>query len=340
VTAQITSATGAIDVHTHIVPEMIPPYSGAGKNVPWPTVHHHRSCHAQVIISGKVFREIEESSWDVRRRDADMTAMSVTTQVLSPMPELLSYWLPLEDTVALCRHVNESVARMVASDTSRFRGLGMVPLQSPQHAVQELEHAVRVLGLDGVEIGTNVNGTPIGDALFEPFFAAAEALGAVLFVHPLRAAGRDQVLGIPGMEQVVAFPGETALAVASLITGGVLHRHPGLKLIFSHGGGGFAQVLPRLQHAWTFMPALQRATGLAPVDLARRLYFDSLVYSTTSLHYIIEQFGLSQIVVGTDYPYAILDRNPVASVRALGLAEEQTRAVLNGNARRLFGERG
>jgi aminocarboxymuconate-semialdehyde decarboxylase len=141
------------------------------------------------------------------------------------------------------------------------------------------------------------------------------------------------------MEQVVAFPGETALAVASLITGGVLHRHPGLKLIFSHGGGGFAQVLPRLQHAWTFMPALQRATGLAPVDLARRLYFDSLVYSTTSLRYIIEQFGLSQIVAGTDYPYAILDRNPVASVRALGLAEEQTRAVLNGNARRLFGER-
>jgi aminocarboxymuconate-semialdehyde decarboxylase len=328
--------SGAIDVHTHVVPAAIPPYAGGGRDVPWPAIHHHRPCCAQVVIAGKVFREIEDSSWSAERRCRDMTEMDITVQVLSPMPELLSYWISPDDAVTLGRHVNGEIAAIVASDPRRFRGLGMVPLQSPELAVRELDHAMAVLELDGAEIGTNVDGRPIGDPFFEPFFAAAEAAGAVIFVHPLRAAGRDQVIGPPGMEQVIAFPCETALAIASLMTSGMLARHPRLKLIFSHGGGAFAQILPRLQHAWTFMPALRDATGAAPVELARRLFFDSLVYSPIALRFLVEQFGASQIVVGTDYPYIILDRTPIKSIDALGMDDENRTAILNGNAASLF----
>ena len=327
---------GSIDLHTHVVPAAIPPYAGGGRDVPWPSIHHHRSCCAQVLIAGKVFREIEDSSWDGERRSRDMTQMGIGTQVLSPMPELLSYWMAPGDTVELGRHVSGEIAALVASAPQRFRGLGMVPLQSPELAARELEYVMNVLGLDGVEIGTNVEGRPIGHAFFEPFFAAAEAAGAVIFVHPLRAAGRDQVIGPPGMEQVIAFPCETALAIASLMTGGILARYPRLKLIFSHGGGAFAQVLPRLQHAWSFMPPLREATGAPPVELARRLFFDSLVYSPVALRFLVDQFGASQIVIGTDYPYLILDKTPIGSIEALGLAREQFEAVLSGNAARLF----
>ena len=138
------------------------------------------------------------------------------------------------------------------------------------------------------------------------------------------------------MEQVIAFPCETALAIASLMTGGILARYPRLKLIFSHGGGAFAQVLPRLQHAWSFMPQLREATGAPPVELARRLFFDSLVYSPVALRFLVDQFGASQIVIGTDYPYLILDKTPIGSIDALGLPREQFEAVLSGNAARLF----
>jgi aminocarboxymuconate-semialdehyde decarboxylase len=329
-------SSAAIDVHTHVVPASIPAYGGTGIGVPWPSIHHHRSCCAQVLVSGKVFREIEDSSWSVERRSREMTDMDITTQVLSPMPELLSYWFSPADATLLGRHVNGEIAGMVAAEPQRFRGLGMVPLQSPDAAVRELDHIMSVLKLDGVEIGTNVDGRPLGHPFFEPFFSAAEAAGAVIFVHPLRAAGRDQVVGPPGMEQVIAFPCETALAIASLITGGTLHRHPRLKLIFSHGGGAFAQVLPRLQHAWTFMPALRDATGTEPVELARRLFFDSLVYSPVSLRYLVEQFGASQIVIGTDYPYAILDKTPMKSIGALGLDDDAFQAIASGNAAALF----
>lgn len=332
----LVPAGGAIDVHTHIVPALIPPYIGVRHDVPWPSLDHHRSCCARVMISGKPFREIEDSSWNVDRRSADMSGMGITTQILSPMPELLSYWMEAEDTKQLGRHINGAIAEMVSSAPDRFRGLGMVPLQSPDLAAAELDHVMRELGLDGVEIGTNIGGRPIGDPMFEPFFAAAEAAGALIFVHPLRAAGRDQLVGPAGLEQVVAFPCETALAIASLITGGMLHRHSRLKLVFSHGGGAFAQVLPRLQHAWTFLPALREATGAAPIELARRLHFDSLVYSPLALRFLVDSFGTSQIVLGTDYPYIILDKTPLASAAALNLATKDHDAICHGNLARLL----
>jgi aminocarboxymuconate-semialdehyde decarboxylase len=326
----------AIDVHTHVVPASIPAYAGLRQDVPWPSIEHHRSCCARVMISGKVFREIEHSCWSPEQRTRDMGDMGVTAQLLSPMPELLSYWLDGEDALALARHVNDSIAEMVVAAPNRFRGLGMIPLQNIDLAIAELERCIKELDLEGVEIGTNVGGRPIGDPAFAPFFAAAEVLGAVIFVHPLRAAGRDQVVGPPGLEQVVAFPCETALAIASLITGGVLHRHPKLKLVFSHGGGAFAQILPRLQHAWTFLPGLKEATGEAPADLAKRLYFDSLVYSPVALRFLVDQFGASQIVIGTDYPFLILDRTPLVSVAALNANDAVSDAIRFNNAARLL----
>lgn len=327
---------GAIDVHTHVVPGHIPAYAGRGGSVPWPSIEHHGSCCARVMIAGKVFREIESDCWDPARREADMAGMGLATQCLSPMPELLSYWMEPADTRELGRHMNGAIAEIVARAPERFRGLGMVPLQDPVLAARELDSVMGEFGLDGVEIGTNAAGRPLGDPMFEPFFAAAEEAGALVFVHPLRAAGVDRLIGPAGMEQVVAFPCETALAIASLITGGTLARHPRLKLVFSHGGGTFAQLLPRIQHAWTFMPALREATGGEPVELARRLHYDSLVYSPVALRFLAHSFGADRIVLGTDYPFKILDTAPLASVAAARFSAGEREAIEQGTLRRLL----
>jgi aminocarboxymuconate-semialdehyde decarboxylase len=326
----------AIDVHTHVVPESLPDEVGGFAGLPWPSIRHTDACHAQVVISGRNFRDIDDACWSVPRRTAQMTGMDVGVQVLSPMPELLSYWLPAGPAAVLARHINETIAEMVRAAPDRFHGLGMAPLQDMDLAVKELEYAMRQLGLRGVEIATNVNGVALGDPSLKPFFDAAEQLHASIFVHPLRPAGLDRLVGPPMLEQVVAFPCETALAVASAITGGLLKRHPRLTIGFSHGGGAFGQVLPRLQHAWSSLAPVKAAME-EPRQTARRFFYDTLVYDETALRFLIDTFGMGQLMVGSDYPFAIMDRQPVARLAGLGLPETDLDRLLFGNARRFLG---
>jgi aminocarboxymuconate-semialdehyde decarboxylase len=234
-----------IDIHTHIVPEKFPAYAGKGRDVPWPSMAEAHACHRHVMISGKVYRTVADGSWSVPRRIEAMGAMRVARQALSPMPELLSYWLPLADAQALIRYLNEQIAEMVALAPERFAGLGADPLQDVDSAIIELEYAFEKLNFSGVEIASHVNGVSIGDARFEPFFAAAERIGAAVFVHALRPAGQERIVGAFA-EQAVCFPGDIALAAASMITGGIAARHPKLRIAFSHGGGALGMVLPRL----------------------------------------------------------------------------------------------
>jgi len=327
----------AIDVHTHVVLAKLPDPVASFGDIPWPSIQHTDSCHAKVIIQGKNYRDIENACWDVPRRTEEMTGMDVGSQVLSPMPELLSYWLPPKAAQILTRHINETIAEMVRTAPDRFHGLGMIPLQDMDLAIKELEYVVKALGLSGVEIATNVNGVPLGHASLEPFFAAAESLGAAIFVHPLRPVGMDRLVGPANLEQVVAFPCETALAVASAITGGLMQRHPRLRIGFSHGGGAFGQVLPRLQHAWSSFAAVKGAVKEEPRQAAQRMFYDTLVYDPTALRFLIDSFGLSQLMVGTDYPFTIMDHEPTKRLEGLGLSEADADQLLFGNARRFLG---
>src|SRR5689334_2211502 len=193
--------TDSIDVHTHIVPESFPPYAGRNRDVPWPSMADAHACHKHVMISGKVYRTVADGSWSVPRRVEDMGAMRITRQAISPMPELLSYWLPLDDAKVMCRYLNDTIAEMISRAPERFIGLGAVPLQDIDAALEAL-HYCKKLKFAGVEIASHVNGTSIGHERFEPFFAEAEKIGAAIFVHALRPAGQDRIVG-PFIEQAV-----------------------------------------------------------------------------------------------------------------------------------------
>ncbi len=320
-----------IDIHTHIVPAEFPVYAGRHADVPWPSMRH-RACEADVMILGRNYRTVEDGAWSASRRLEAMDASEVTAQVLSPMPELLSYWLPAEDAAVLCEHLNVEIARMMREAPGRFFGLGAVTLQAPDEAARQLERIMRVHGLQGAEIATHVNGTPLGDRRFDPFFAAAEELGAALFVHPLRAP-KERLIGPPALEQIVAFPCESALGIASLMTGGMLERHPRLKLAFSHGGGAFALVLPRLQHGWNSTPALREQMPKSPNEYAARISFDTLVYDAPTLRHLVARFGSEKFMLGSDYPFGIAERQPVKAMRAAGFDAAADRAITHGNAR-------
>lgn len=325
-----------IDVHTHFVPSQFPDAIGKRLALPWPSMAHDGCGHAQVMIQGKNYRTVPSTCWDGSERVKEMDEMRIGLQVVSPMPELLSYWLPAEDAAVLLRHINEEIGQLCAAHPERFLGLGAVPLQDVDLAIRELEQLMRMPQMRGVEVATHVNGTAIGHPRFEPFFAAAENLGISIFVHALRATGTERLIGPPGLEQVLAFPGENALGIASFITGGVLERHPHLRLGFSHGGGGFAIVLPRLEHAWNVVPAIRELIPQAPSHYARRLYYDSLVYSPLALNSVIQTFGIDQIMIGSDYPFAIMDRDPHGAIDALGFNADAQAKLRAGNARRFL----
>ena len=325
-----------IDIHNHVVPERFPVYAGKGRDVPWPSMAEAHACHRHVMISGKVYRTVADGGWSVPRRMEAMGEMRVARQALSPMPELLSYWLPLQDAKALIRYLNEQIAEMIALAPQRFVGLGAVPLQDVDSAILELDFVLKELKFSGVEIASHVNGVSIGDARFEPFFAAAEQAGAAIFVHALRPAGQDRIVGaFP--EQAVCFPGDIALAAASMITGGIAARHPKLRIAFSHGGGALPVLLPRLVHAWNMIPKAKESLAESPAVYAKRFFYDALVFDPKATRFVIDSFGSSQVCVGSDYPFNMGDTNPLATLEKSGLDAAVIEAISSANARRFLG---
>ena len=327
-----------IDIHTHIVPETFPPYAGQNATVPWPSMADAHACHKHVMIQGKVYRTVSDGSWSVPRRIEQMGEMQVTRQAISPMPELLSYWLPLADAQVMVRYLNEQIAAMVAQAPTRFVGLGAVPLQDLDASLRELEFVMEELNLSGVEIASHVNGISIGDPRFEPFFASAESMGAAIFVHALRPAGQDRIVGaFP--EQAVCFPGDIGLAAASMITGGVAARHPHLRIAFSHGGGVMSILLPRLVHAWNMFPKAKESLRESPDVTAKRFYYDELVFNPRAIRFLLDTFGDSQICVGTDYPFALGDSRPLQTLSGTDFNQAVLEKITVANAKRFLGLR-
>jgi aminocarboxymuconate-semialdehyde decarboxylase len=325
-----------IDVHNHVVPEQFPKYAGKGANVPWPSMADAHACHKHVMISGKVYRTVADGCWSAPRRIEDMGKMGVARQAISPMPELLSYWLPLDDAKVMVRYLNDQIAEMVAQAPQRFVGLGAVPLQDGDAAFLELEYVMKTLKFAGVELASHVNGTSIGDPRFAPFFEACDQMGAAVFVHALRPAGMERLVGAFS-EQAVLFPNEIAIACSSMITGGIAARHPKLRIAFSHGGGTMPILLPRLVHAWNMVQKTKESLPESPAVTAKRFFYDNVLFDSASVKFLVERFGASQVLVGSDYPFALGEKDPLGRLRNAGLDEETVSLIGSANAKRFLG---
>ena len=329
------------DVHTHFVPENFPAYLGNAIDIPWPSMIEDKPCHRTVLISGKKYRTLADGCWSAERRLSEMPRMKVTHQAISCMPELMSHWLPLDDGKVLIRYINDQLAELIDNDRSRFFGLGGVPLQDIDAAIDELHYCIDSLGFSGVQIASHVENVSIGDARFEPFFAAAETLGAAVFVHALRPAGAERLVG-PFPPQAVAFPADIGFAAASMITGGVAARHPALRIGFSHGGGALLMALPRITEVWkSNIPGLEAALIESPLATARRFYYDHVVLDPAILRVIIEFYGDTQILVGSDYPfYPAKLVHPFEDFAAAGLSDDVIARITRDNPRRFLGNAG
>jgi aminocarboxymuconate-semialdehyde decarboxylase len=339
---RIRACACGIDIHAHVVPASFPRHVGSSAKL-WPETAPAPAidglCHRHILIGGKHYRTVSEQCWSAPRRLDDMVPMGVAHQVVSPMPELLSYWLDAAAARPLIRFLNEHTALVCGESGGRLLGLAAVPLQDVDEAIAELRHAIEALGLVGVELGSNVNGVPIGDARFEAFFEACVAWDVPVFVHALKPTGMDRLVGPPPLQQVLAYPTDVGLAAASVITGGLLQRQPRLRIAFSHGGGTLAMLLPRLQQGWQTFPGLAERIAESPREQARRLYVDTLVFDPQALRHLAATFGASQLMVGTDYPFNFRERQPLERIAEAGFDDADGDALAHGNARRFLGTR-
>ncbi|HZZ88399.1 MAG TPA: amidohydrolase family protein [Caulobacteraceae bacterium] len=327
-----------IDVHSHIVPQELPADPTGGAIGAWPSVACE-ACRtkAQVFMGKRPFREIDDRCWSPARRVEDMDRDGVAAQALSPMPELLSYWLDAGPALELTRHVNGAIAGMVAARPDRFFGLGAVPLQDPELAAKEVRELKARFGLAGVEVGSNIAGAYLGDARFDPFFAACEAEGLAIFVHALHPLSARDLTRHPMLVPFAAFTVDTAFCAAGLIMDGVLERFPELRIGFSHGGGVLAPLLHRLEHGWRSTNGFEGKLPQSPKTYARRFFYDSLVYDPAYLEHLAAEIAPDHVFLGTDYPFLIQQPDPRGFIEAGSARPGVSRTIWSDAAQRFLG---
>lgn len=267
---------------------------------------------------------------DVRERIAAMDAQGVDRQWVSASPNHFYPWAPEELGVWAATEANRLVAEHVAHDPERLTGLGVVPLQHPHRIVACVDDAILGRGLAGIEISSFAGDVELSDDRLEPFWARMAELGAVVFLHPF-GCSLDERLDRFYLANTVGQPTENAVAVSHLIFSGVLDRHPDLKVVVAHGGGYLPTAIGRSDRAWRVRPEAQRCEH-APSTYLERLWFDTVVHDARGLRWLVEAAGSSQVVLGSDFPFDMGLDDPVAEVRAAGLPDAETAAILGENA--------
>jgi fumarylacetoacetase len=273
---------------------------------------------------------------DIDTRLADMDRAGIDLQVLSPAPNQYHYEAEPEAGRQLSAQVNTTIAEMAQRASGRFVGLGTVPLQHPGLAIEALRHAVNDLGLRGVEIGTHVAGQDLDTLGLEDFFAEAQALNALVFLHPA-GFSEGRRLGQFFLNNIIGNPLESTLAVSRLVFSGLFERLPGLTMCVAHGGGYLAAYPGRMDQAWRVRPECRACLQAAPSQSLKRLYFDTLVHSPQQLQHLVQVYGTDHLLLGSDYPYDMGDPDARVHIETLpDLDEAGRRAMLGGNALRLL----
>ncbi len=317
-----------IDLHSHFFP-LDSVRNATGLNV---AVFEQPDGSITVTVAGRPLA----ISPDLIELDIQRTALHdqrLDKRTLMPPPYTILYELDAEDGQVWSRAINDGISAAAKSDPDAFVGFATVPLQNPASAVVELERAVGELGLSGVEILTNVDGSGLDNPELEPFWAAVERLDVPMLVHPHNVAGSER-MGAFYLRNLIGNPTETAQAGARILFAGVLERYPGLKIILSHGGGALPHLIGRLRHGYEVRPECRERAG-NPIDQLRHFYFDTIVFDPLILRHLVEVVGVEQVVLGTDFPFDMGETDPVGFIERSGLSDRERKTILTAGERLL-----
>ena len=314
-----------IDIHTHILPPDIPEFKKMFGYGGFIQLKQCPGCRSKDMVddSGKFFRRVEENAFNPELRISEYDNFGVQVQVLSTVPVMFSYWTQPQDGLIVAQLLNDHIASVVNKFPQRFVGLGTLPMQSPELAVQEVERCIKKLGLRGFQIGSNINQKNLSDPSFFPIYEACEKLGAAIFVHPWEMMGQEhmQKYWLPWL---VGMPAETSRAICSLMFGGVFEKFPKLRFAFAHGGGSFPFTIDRIEHGFEVRPDLVAIDcKIEPKKFLKHFWLDSLVHGPQALRFLKELVGAERICLGTDYPFPLGELEPGKLISSAGLSQEE-----------------
>lgn len=322
-----------VDIHCHFSIPAADAIVQARHPGPPPGLHDFTSPSTQAV-NRTLFATIGGRLSSLPERLVDMDRLGIDVQALSPSPGQYFYYTDPETGRAAARAVNEGIAQAVATHPGRLVGMGTVPLQDTEMAIAEMRRCVSALDLRGIEISSHVNGMDLHQERFRPFFAAAEELGVLLFLHPLGFT-HGQRMSEYYFNNLIGNPLESTLAIGHLIFGGVLDRHPGLKICVAHGGGFLPAYRGRMDRGWRARADCSEHCQHLPSSYLKRLWLDTLVFDREQLESLVRTHGVDRLCLGTDYPFDMSEPDPLGFHE--GLPEEARAKVLGLNAAALLG---
>ncbi|MBI1307809.1 MAG: amidohydrolase family protein [Bacteroidetes bacterium] len=296
------------DIHAHIMPASWPDlkekfgYGGFIRLENEPQSDSKR----MMRDDGVFFRRVDRNCYDPEAIIEDMNANGVNIMALCNIPVLFYYWAKPEHTLNWSMFLNDFFTEIQEKYPTRFVGLGTLPMQNIDLAIQELERC-KQLGLPGIEIGSHIEDKNLDHEDFFAFWEAAQDLEMAVFVHPWEMMGQGdmQKYWLPWL---VGMPAETCRAICSMLFGGVFDKFPKLKVMFAHGGGSFAHTLGRISHGWHCRPDLVNINDVSdPYDYRGKFWVDGITHDKDALRYLIQVIGEDRISYGTDYPFPLGD---------------------------------
>ncbi|MEJ0070091.1 MAG: amidohydrolase family protein [Pseudomonadota bacterium] len=310
-----------------------------GKRVKTVDVHAHCGVPEAIALMGLQVTPGTLLMTDPTERLRKMDEQGIDVEALSINP----YWYgtPRDLAAELIKIQNAKLAEIHGSLPERFVCFATVALQHPELAAEQLAFAVKTYGFRGVSIGGSVEGTDLSDPKFNPFWAKAEELGVLVFMHPqgtkeLEPSGRLKGSGL--LTNTIGNPLETTIALSHLIFDGTLDRYPGLKICAAHGGGYLPSYCARSDAVCrTFPETVGKLPKKKPTEYLKQLYFDTIVFTSEALRHLIAETGSSQILMGTDYPFPWTSTSVDHILDTPGLSDAERVAILGGTAARLLG---
>lgn len=328
--------TPVIDCHAHIIPPKLV------------DAIQRRGAHYGVEVGGPANAptiRLEGSSWTkpvplpltrIAERIATMDQQGVDVQVLSGWIDFSGYTMPLDEAVRFSELQNEAIAEVVASNADRYAGAANVPLQDARAASEVLRRSVEQYGFKSVQVATYFGGDRfLDDPRLDPFWEVAQDLEILILFHPYEEkhpAGLSDFF----LHNCIGYPLQTAIAISRMIFGGVFTRFPKLRARFPHAGGALPYQFERIRRAAEVRPEA-KAKGFSgdPLDVLKTLYFDTVTSNPPTLRFLADLVGAERMMLGSDYPFDMAERDPVATVTAAIEAPHRA-AVLGGTAQKLL----
>jgi aminocarboxymuconate-semialdehyde decarboxylase len=321
-----------IDIHAHWYPEEW--LKLFEKDGPKEGAKLERTPKGYTIRTERITNSFDEEFVSLDLRLAGMQRQRVDLQALSLTAPMVN-WASPGFGLALAQAYNDAASAAHRKHPQQLVGLAILPMQSPDAAVRELERCAKLPGMRGLYLATNVNGANLDEKHFWDVYAKAEELGWTIFLHPVDTIGSERTTRYY-LKNLLGNPYDTGVAAASLVFSGVMDAFPKLEVNLPHAGGTFPWLIGRMDHGAKVRAELKHMKA-APSDYLRRFTYDTIGHDDRINAALVRLVGADRITLGSDYCFDMGLTDPVATVDRLRLSMEETAGIMGGTADRLLG---